>query len=298
MSNPAQEEADRILNYRPGATSHPEDSHSHSHSHPKERDQDSSEDERQPAYRHRRRAIRSRHIREDSDADTDDESAMATMTTTKQSYTVPTTTYFANTGPKGVIADAQNFHRARRSTFRRTITSISDSLNFSRSKSRNRSPKRKAGTTNSNSGSEVELSDEDEQFLAQWRQQRLAELQDQVSSNGPVHTGRKTYGNLEQVNADGYLNAVEHTPKETNVVVLLNDPDNRQSLAVEDEIRQMAYKWTSVRFIKLHHEIAEMETVEIPAILAYRGGDVFATISGAEREGLEGVLREQGVLKK
>lgn len=33
-----------------------------------------------------------------------------------------------------------------------------------------------------------------------------------------------------------------------------------------------------MRFVKLHHEIAEMDHIQAPAILAYRGGDVFTTI--------------------
>jgi hypothetical protein len=40
----------------------------------------------------------------------------------------------------------------------------------------------------------------------------------------------------------------------------------------------------------LHHDIAEMESVETPAVLAYRAGDVITTISGAKAAGLEEVL--------
>ena len=58
----------------------------------------------------------------------------------------------------------------------------------------------------------------------------------------------------------------------------------------------LAYKYSKVRFIKLHHEIAEMETVDIPAVLCYRGGDVFVTMSGVESDTLEGNLRSAGVL--
>lgn len=82
------------------------------------------------------------------------------------------------------------------------------------------------------------------------------------------------------------------------MVVLLFDSDNKDSNEVEDELKTMAYRWSHIKFVKLHHEIAEMQTVDIPAILAYKGGDVFATISGAEREGLEGILRSQGVLNR
>lgn len=34
----------------------------------------------------------------------------------------------------------------------------------------------------------------------------------------------------------------------------------------------------TTRFVKLHHEIAEMDHINAPALLAYRNGDVFATI--------------------
>ncbi|KAK5939019.1 hypothetical protein PMZ80_008322 [Knufia obscura] len=291
MSNLAQEEADRMLNNKTAPTSHPEDRH----------DSDSEADDEKQSHR----GIRSSRREDEEDQDTDDDDTaanMATMTSTKTSYTLPSTAHYANTGPKGVIADAQNYHRARRSTFRRTLHSISDTFSFSpRSRSRGHIPEKPITTTNGNSsGSDIDLEDDDE-FMHQWRQQRLAELQDQYSAGGQSRTrspNRRTYGTLEQVDANGYLNAIENVPKETNVVVLLFDSDNKDSNEVEDELKTMAYRWSHIKFVKLHHEIAEMQTVDIPAILAYKGGDVFATISGAEREGLEGILRSQGVLNR
>lgn len=291
MSNPAQEEADRLFTYNPSATSHPED----------REDSHSDADDEKPL----RRTIRSSRREDDDDRDSgddDDEKTaanMATLTTTKNTYTLPATAHFANTGPKGVIADAQNYQRAKRSTFRRTIHSISDSLSL-RSSPKSRRAEEKQTNGNS-SGSDIDLEDGDDDFMQKWRQQRLTELQEQYAAGGQGRAyspGRKIYGTLDSVNANGYLDAVENTPKETNVVVLLFNPDSKDSLEVEDELKTMAYRWSHVRFVKLHHEIAEMETVDIPAILAYRGGDVFATISGAERDGLEAVLREQGVLSR
>ena len=117
--------------------------------------------------------------------------------------------------------------------------------------------------------------------------------------NGP----RKSYGTLKPVNAAGYLAAIEGAPPETTVVVLLYDPDEpsshyQKSREVEDELEMLAYKYTWVKFVKLHHEVAEVESMDVPAVLAYRGGDVYATISGAERDGLEDGLLGQGVLMK
>lgn len=290
MSNLAQEEADRLFNNKTGPASHPEDTHGPT----------SEADDEKPSQR----AIRSSKREDEEDQGTDDDESaenMATMTSTKTSYTLPSTAHYANTGPKGVIADAQNYHRARRGTLRRTLHSISDTLSLrSRSRSRGHIPEKTIRNGNS-SGSDIDLDDDDDEFMQQWRQQRLAELQDQYSSGNQSRTrspSRRTYGTLDHVNATGYLNAIENVPRETNVVVLLFDPANQDSLEVEDELKTMAYRWPHVKFVKLHHEIAEMETVDIPAILAYRGGDVFATISGAERDGLEGVLRSQGVLNR
>jgi len=292
MSNLAQEEADRMLNNKTTPTSHPDDRNGSA----------SEADDEKPSHRGIR-SSRREDEEEDQDTDDDDTAAnMATMTSTKSSFSLPSTARFANTGPKGVIADAQNYHRARRSTFRRTLHSISDTLSFNpRSRSRAQILEKPARTANGNSSdSDIDLDDDDE-FMNQWRQQRLAELQDQYSAGGQSRTRsptRRTYGVLEQVDANGYLNAIENVPRETNVVVLLFDPDNKDSNEIEDELKTMAYRWSHIKFVKLHHEIAEMQTVDIPAILAYRGGDVFATISGAEREGLEGVLRGQGVLNR
>lgn len=302
MSNLAQEEADRFFNHKPSAASHPEDRTSDADTH-------SADEDDKPWTR----TIRSgRNTREDPDPDlegTDDDddeelaSNMATMTTTKTNYTIPSTVHFANTGPKGVIADAQNYHRARTSTFRRTLNSISDSLSLrpSTRHTQTQPPPSRAirEKDNASSGSDLDLDDDDE-FMAQWRQQRLAELQEQFSttshqtSQSPAR--RRTYGALESVNATGYLNAIEASPKSTHVVVFLHDPKSEDSLEVEDELKMLAYKYGHVRFVRMHHEIADMETVEIPALLAYRGGDVFVTMSGVERDGLEDRLRSSGVL--
>lgn len=47
---------------------------------------------------------------------------------------------------------------------------------------------------------------------------------------------------------------------------------------MEDCLNTIARRNNTTRFVKLHHEIAEMENIQAPALLAYRGGDVFTTI--------------------
>ena len=47
---------------------------------------------------------------------------------------------------------------------------------------------------------------------------------------------------------------------------------------MEECLNTVARRRPTTRFVKLHQEIAEMDHIKAPALLAYRGGDVFATI--------------------
>lgn len=50
------------------------------------------------------------------------------------------------------------------------------------------------------------------------------------------------------------------------------------SAIVEECLVTIARRQPTTRFVKLHHEIAEMDHITAPALLAYRNSDVFATI--------------------
>lgn len=52
---------------------------------------------------------------------------------------------------------------------------------------------------------------------------------------------------------------------------------------VEDTLPPLAQKYPRTRFVKLHHEIAEMDHIQAPALLAYRGAEVFATLVDISR---------------
>jgi hypothetical protein len=185
---------------------------------------------------------------------------------------VPRNKSYSNTGPKGVIADAQAFEAARRE--------------------RNSSPK--AGTQNyaytpnvarlsldgrskgSQSGSDIESEDE---FMAEWRQKRLNQLSSngrQASNSIAQPRSRATYGGLVSVDGEGFLDAVDRSPSNTVVVVFIYDDSSEVSYMVEDCMRQLARKHKTTRFVKLHYLDAEMEPAGVPAVLAYRGGDKFA----------------------
>lgn len=282
MADLAREEADRYFSSRDHTTSHPEDQDA--------RSIDSSDKDAEPAFD---------KYNSDPGTDDDDEPTMATVTATRSAYHIPTQTHYANTGPKGVIADAQSFARAKQSTFRRRLASFAGNFASSMSVSTltEKAEKRKtiSGSPKSTSSDSdnIHLSDDeaDSEFMQTWRANRLQELASQ--SHAPQRRqspSRRTWGTFVEVDANGYLDAVEKVPDETVVVVMIYDPASAASAEVGDELSMLAYKHNKTRFVRLHHEIAEMQSVEVPALLAYKGGDVFATISDVKAEDLEGVL--------
>ena len=148
-------------------------------------------------------------------------------------YFLPTTIRSeANTGPKGVIADAHNFEAAKRKA----------RFSFFRSRSSNSNtngaghgavasiPEPYAGTATASSsmiGSVTDNSseEEDDEFMARWRQTRLAQLQReaQPSRSRTVSPSKRIWGRLVDVDACGYLDAIEKVRADTIVVVLVYD---------------------------------------------------------------------------
>ncbi len=286
MADLAREEAERYFSSRDHTVSHPEDRDNDSERSFEDR-ADSPEDGYHP----------------DPGTDDDDVANMATMTATRTSYHLPSQVHYANTGPKGVIADAQSFARAKQSTFRQRLASFAGNLTSHKPSGTvtEKADKRKSrfGTSPKSNSSDSEilaLSDDeaDPEFMNTWRANRVAELSSQsqsaYNSQRKQSPSQRTWGTFSEVDATGYLDAIEKVSDDTVVVVMIHDPSSSASAQVEDELSTLAYKHNKTRFVRLNHEIAEMETIEVPAVLAYRGGDVFATISGARAEGLEGVL--------
>ena len=144
----------------------------------------------------------------------EDERTLTSDSTTAMPHAttyLPTTTQFdANTGPKGVIADARSFETAKKRGFRQTLYALSSS--FTREKSKSPSP-------------ELCADDEEDDFMRQWRANRIDEL---ARNNQDVRTRRQSpsqrrYGSLVTVDPLGYLDAVEKVHAYTTVVVLIYD---------------------------------------------------------------------------
>lgn len=140
-------------------------------------------------------------------------------------YHIPSTTSFnANTGPKGVIADARSFEIAKKRSFRQTLQAISNgtspplfgknhmsAFHFS---NREKSP-----------SPDISADDEEDDFMRTWRSNRLNELASVGQGNRTRRQSpsKRKYGTLLAVDPSGYLDAVEKVPADTVVVVLIYD---------------------------------------------------------------------------
>jgi hypothetical protein len=217
MSTLAQEEADRFFSQSEHHTSHPEDRIGHDGT---SLQSSSSSNQKNPAdyYAHPER-----------DNDDDDEDTLHSMTTatTTATYRVPATHFSANTGPKGVISDAQSFTQAKKSTFRSTLTAFSNGAHspFSHSSQRRKvSHWNKENSHGDNSDNELGASDE-EDFMRQWREKRLMELAASGSAAQRRQSpSKRVWGTFDDVDANGYLDAVEKVPDDAIVVVCIYDP--------------------------------------------------------------------------
>jgi hypothetical protein len=146
--------------------------------------------------------------------DSSDSDAMPSSTTTRQSYFIPKARSEANTGPKGVIADAQAFEQAKKqhrfSFARRQQTQRQASA----------SPPHAYRSEDFDKSSEEE--DEDG-FMARWRQRRLQELSEKRFGRNVSPGSRRVWGTLTKVDAEGYLDAIEKVGAGTVVVVFIYD---------------------------------------------------------------------------
>jgi Phosducin len=211
----AQDEIDGLLARNKGRhAAHPADEHHDAQT------RVSDEAPEHHHHHHHRRSLRDRHDHSpDSDGSGAEQDAMPTST---RGYTVPVTLFSANTGPKGVIADAQSFEKAKHSSWRSRLRSNMTK----RSPSNNQFAKELAKSPAKGSIERSDLSsDDDEEFMREWRKHRLRELQTFDPRARRRSPSKRKYGRVEVVDASGYLDAVEKVGPETVVVVTIYDDE-------------------------------------------------------------------------
>ncbi|ODA77076.1 hypothetical protein RJ55_07594 [Drechmeria coniospora] len=183
------------------------------------------------------------------------------------------------TGVKGVIADARSFQAARQLKWidrarsaRKTIFGGAAS-NGARSDSE----------TDDDAQGAANHSDE-ESFLQQWRESRRRELESSSTSgvrNRRTSPSVRVYGRLDEVDAMGYLDAIEKVHREAKVVVFVHDNECAVSASIEEAILPLVRDHPTIHFVKVHYDDIEFDPAAVPSLLAYQNqGDLFANLTG------------------
>lgn len=210
MTDAAKDEFDKLFLESHTASRHPEDEDSTSD---KSHNADGS-----PEQLHR--SLKSGTHRVDDD---DDLEAInrATTDSMRTRYFLPRKQQEANTGPKGVIADAYAFESAKKASERLSfLPSLSLNSGFT--------PTEPPAQYRRDEEKGLNEAEDEDEFMRRWRQARLNELQTSFEG-GKLGTSRKSspsgrrYGSLVTVDAEGYLDAVEKSPRGVTVVVLIYD---------------------------------------------------------------------------
>ena len=126
------------------------------------------------------------------------------------------------TGVKGVIADARAYEMARRSKWMNRVRAARRSV-FG--PDHHAASGQKSESETDEEGNTSDLQDE-EAFLQQWRESRRRELETETSRsirNRRTSPSVRVYGRMDEVDALGYLDAIEKVGRETVVVVFVYD---------------------------------------------------------------------------
>ena len=116
------------------------------------------------------------------------------------------------TGVKGVIADARSYEEAKK-------------YRGSRASSATRQADKRTSTATFLKEDGEGSASEEEEFIERWRQQRREELQNVGSDirNRRTSPSVRRYGRFDEVDALGYLDAIEKVTRDTIVVVFVYD---------------------------------------------------------------------------
>lgn len=153
------------------------------------------------------------------------DAAMCVPAVDRTTLHVPPTSFDSSrsTGVKGVIADARSYEAARKTRFHDAVQTARESVFVVGRPARLRGRNSERDWEN---GSDAD----EEAFLREWRESRKREMESEA--RGAVRNRRtspsvRLFGQYDEVDALGYLDAIEKVGRETVVVVFVYDDEVR-----------------------------------------------------------------------
>lgn len=133
------------------------------------------------------------------------------------------------TGVKGVIADARSYESARKLKWMDRARNARNSiLGFAGANGRTNNNTITSNKSESETDEEKSDNPDEETFLQQWRESRRRELESEASRairNRKTSPSVRCYGRFDEVDALGYLDAIEKVGRDTKVIVFVYDSE-------------------------------------------------------------------------
>lgn len=142
----------------------------------------------------------------------------------------------------------------------------------------------------------------DDDFLVQYRQQRLHELQSEQSAKTKKGTN---FGAVIPISRSEWTREVNEASQENGgiwVIVCLTTSDTERTGAVEHAVRELAFVCTKLKFVSIpsHHAIPNWPESNLPSLFLYRNGtmqhELLRLPQNTNKDDLEEHLKQLGVL--
>lgn len=198
-----------------------------------------------------------------------------TSSSSQQQQQAPTTMPLrssGNTGVKGVIADYKEAKRdaqlqkaeERLENMKRLQRPTQPAI---RPREERNGSEMKQGSIDSDSDDD----DIDDDFVKQFRMQRLAQLQNK--SNATQQTA-KLFGTLSLKTPDEYVELIDNIDPQVFVIVHLYEPSISESRMLHAALDKVAQTMEYAKFIEVYALAANsnLDLISLPAILIYKGG--------------------------
>ncbi|KAJ3349692.1 hypothetical protein GGF32_005316 [Allomyces javanicus] len=161
------------------------------------------------------------------------------------------------TGPKGVMADYKHQQRMERAAADQQHRDFLAKLDKQAMR----------GKALEDEFADLELDEEDDEVLAKYRAQRMAQMQSRA---------RPTFGVFREIGVGQFLKEVDMEHKETPVLIHLYERYIPECARLNRHLTDLASKYGYVKFLRLvaSHADKDFDHLALPTIQVYRGGDL------------------------
>jgi len=176
-----------------------------------------------------------------------------------------------NTGVKGVIADYKEAKREEQ--LQKAEERLENMKRLQRATQPAIRPREESNGSEmklGNNDSDSDNDDIDDEFVKQFRMQRLAQLQNKSNATQCP----KIFGTLSSKTPDEYVELIDNIDPQVFVIVHLYEPSISESRMLHAALDKVAQIMEYAKFIEVHALAANpnLDLISLPAILIYKGG--------------------------